>query len=110
MTVHYDEVEGHPANVKTTVKRKISGMVRRDSAVSTYKVGITNDPEVRWAKGYNDDYHEMRVVYSTKTREHIQEMERELIEYYDDSENLVGGGGGISHHGPWYLYVVLAFE
>jgi len=81
----------------------ISAYTRSDR-VSTFKIGITGNPDNR-AAAY--DYDEMVVLYETRSERHARDLEAILVEDYRDyCDNKRRGGAGRLSGPPFYLYVV----
>jgi hypothetical protein len=59
-----------------------------------FKIGITNNPQARFSKGYSD-YDEMIVLYKSSSIESVSQVERDLIAHNQEiAKNVIGGGGG----------------
>lgn len=97
-------------NLKKRIKRYSGKSVK-------FKIGRTNNPENRW-NGYLyaepdewDEMDEMVVLYRTSNRNSINNMERELIQFFLHDEpdprciNDNTGGGPIGEP-PYFLYIV----
>ncbi len=61
--VKFDVETARPSEVATTLRRRISALTRQDR-VRAFKIGITNDPHVRW-KTHKRGYDRMIVVYKS---------------------------------------------
>lgn len=117
MSVYYDYlISGRPDDVLERLTRKI-GAVSRWGAFHQ-KVGITNNPERRWAMGYRSHgWQEMRVLYRSSNRDHTLDLERRLVKRFRENlcfspgyyHNVAPGGEGRPPlTGPFFLYVVTA--
>jgi hypothetical protein len=69
------------------------------------KVGITNDPELRWLQHQQQDprWEDLVVAYETNSREEVRQLEKMITESFR-LENIVMGGGGPDASGRQYLY------
>ncbi len=116
--VEYREITGWPAAVSSRLRRAISQYARR---YPCFKVGVTNNPETRFALYRNAAEYEgglygrMIVLYATSSAENVAAMEKDLVDYFLESPgnrnvNLGGAGPFRSGRPPYYLYVVLMEE
>lgn len=81
----------------------MSGYTRK----SSFKIGITSDPDQRALRYSSDYYNEMIVLYETSSISNVRKLEKELIEYYEGwCDNRIAGGGGNIGPRPYYLYIV----
>lgn len=92
------------------LRNRVSQLVRFDR-VKCFKIGITGDPNSRagWYEADGEAYDEMVVVFQTRSASTVRSLERELVDYYVDSDNAAKGGGGRVLGPPYYLYVVRRF-
>lgn len=105
-SVFYDLSTGKPADAVRLVRRRLSAYTREDK-VARFKIGISNNPERRFATAYGK-YDEMIVLYRSTSIDSVSEMERQLVEHNRElAANRIGGGGGDFGEPPYYLYVVL---
>jgi hypothetical protein len=105
--VHFDVTTGRPAEVASTLRRRVSAYTREDR-VSRFKIGITNNPRGRFSNGYARDYHEMIVLYRSASLDSVSQVERDLIEHNAEiTRNRIAGGGGDYGGAPYYLYLVV---
>ncbi len=105
--VYFDFVTGRPSSVASTLRRRVSAYTR-SNLDRGFKIGITNNPSVRFSNGYADDYDEMVVLYKSSSIDSVSEVERDLIEHNKDiTQNRIAGGGGNYGEAPYYLYIVL---
>ena len=103
MSVSYNFITGRPEDIVSSLRRTVSALTRNGRQ---FKVGITNNPEIRW-KSYQNHYEEMLVVYKSSSLKHVRELESALIDHnWEFGDNLIGGGGGNYGEPPYYLYVV----
>lgn len=103
MSVQYSYYTGSVSNVTTNLKRSLSGLIRNGCR---FKIGITNNPNVRW-NHHKYYYSEMKVVYQTTSLKNVRLIEAILVDYYwEYCENIISGGGGSYGLPPYYLYVV----
>lgn len=104
--VRWNERAGHPDDVISTLKRSVGQLAKN---VGSFKIGRTCDPEARAGARDYAKFDELIVIYETTSAEHVNDVERELIEYYEthyDIGNFRGGGGGPLGHPPYFVYVV----
>mgnify|MGYP004412324869 CR=1 FL=1 len=112
-----NEVEGFltPGLTTGTVRWLGSQFGVTDPLVIRFKFGITNDLKKRAAKyipknGKKFDYDYMEPLYRTTRYSYSQDMERGLIDHFENSPfagNLRKGGAGRKpDSGPYYTYVV----
>lgn len=104
--VTWNERSGHPDDVISTLKRSVAGLAKN---VGSFKIGRTCDPDARARARDYAKFDELIVIYETMSAEHVNDVERELIEYFethDDISNFRGGGGGPLGQPPYYVYVV----
>jgi hypothetical protein len=104
--VSWNERAGHPDDVISTLKRSVGQLTKK---VGSFKIGRTCDPDARASARDYAKYDELIVIYKTTSAEHVNDVERELIEYFethDDIGNFRGGGGGPLGRPPYYVYVV----
>ena len=104
-------ITGRPATIASTSRRKIGALCRYHGY--HHKVGITNNPEVRFLRHAVNGARTMHVLYESSSLDNVRELERVLLAwlpirtatgvYY----NATGGGGGrVPKSGPYYLYVI----
>lgn len=104
--VCYEFTTGVPRRIAGSLRRRVSAYTRQDR-VRAFKIGITTNPERRFRESYAGQYDEMIVVYQTSSRQYVCDVERDLVEHnWALCNNRVGGGGGRSSTGPFYLYIV----
>jgi len=104
--IFYDPMTGKPSAVASTMRRRVSAYTR-DHLVRGFKIGITNNPEARFAR-YATDYDEMVVLYRSSSLDSVSEVERDLIEHNEEiTHNRIAGGGGNYGDPPYFLYIVL---
>lgn len=105
--VSYNYVEGHPDGALPTLRRRVGQYTRN---VGEFKIGRTSTPEARANQpDYADGYDEMIVIYKTNSAAYVNDVERDLIDYFnahDDNRNFRGGGGGPLGRAPYYVYLV----
>lgn len=114
--VCHRSLTGHPSRVRSRLCRKIGALARHGGFHR--KIGITNKPARRWREYYGPNgWHEMHVLYVSRSHSHVCSLERELVRRFDEELmrspgypwNGVGGGGGRRpSYGPYYLYMVRA--
>src|SRR5258708_129782 len=105
--VHFDFETGRPSTVATTLRRRLSAYTRKD-VVGGFKIGITNNPRVRFLKKDYSGYDEMIVLYRSSSLDSVSQVERDLIEHNKAiTKNRIAGGGGNYGDPPYYLYIVL---
>lgn len=105
--VHFDLTTGRPADVESTLRRRVSAYTREDR-VSRFKIGITNSPYGRFSNGYARDYDEMIVLYRSSSLDSVSQVECDLIEHNAEiTRNRIAGGGGDYGEPPYYLYLVI---
>ena len=78
--VHFDLTTGRPADVASTLRRRVSAYTREDR-VGRFKIGITNNPHSRFSNGYARDYDEMIVLYRSSFLDSVSQAECDLIEH-----------------------------
>jgi len=61
--IHFDPMTGTPSAVASAMRRRVSAYTRENLGRG-FKIGITKDPESRFARGYADYYDEMIVLYT----------------------------------------------
>lgn len=108
-SLRYSVITGHPSLISSELKLAVASFTRADRA-ARYKIGITSCPERRHNERHYRRYHEMIVLYRTDEREHIEDVERSLIDHYWEERalaNEIGGGGGRKGQPPYYLYVAV---
>ena len=98
---------GDPDDVISSLRRSVGQLARN---VGKFKIGRTSDPAARAnAREYAEGYDELIVIYSTTSAEFVNDVERDLIDYFEthsDVSNFRGGGGGPLGRPPYYVYVV----
>ena len=88
------------------MRRRVSAYTR-SHLVGGFKIGITNNPEARFAR-YAADYGEMIVLYMSSSLDSVSQVECDLIEHNEEiTHNRIAGGGGNYGDPPYYLYIVL---
>ena len=104
--VEYDYWTGHLREIIPTMNRSIASYT---ALYSRIKIGITNNPEIRFKAHLRDGrWDKMVVKYSTNSVNYINELERVLIDnHWDYITNQVRGGGGPNGQPPYYLYVLI---
>lgn len=102
--IRYKTRRGHPSHVRKALRQVVESYTRKHSV---FKIGRTSTPEARAAQpDYADEYDRMIVIYETMTADHADAVERDLIDYFQESENFRGGGGGPRGKPPYYVYLV----
>jgi hypothetical protein len=105
--VHFDFETGRPSTVATSMRRRVSAYTR-EGVVRGFKIGITNNPSVRFSKKDYSRYDEMIVLYKSTSLESVSQVERDLIEHNEEiTKNRIAGGGGNYGDPPYFLYIVL---
>lgn len=106
MNIRYELETGWPS--QTNLHRRVSAFTRSDRARG-FKIGITNNPEVRsQQQDYRSAYDEMVVIYKTNSIKFVRNLERFLTDYHElNSDNVNRGGGGNYGTRPYYLYIVV---
>lgn len=108
--VHFDLTTGRPADVGSTLRRRVSAFTREDR-VSRFKIGITNNPYARFSNGYSHDYDEMIVLYRSSSLDSVSQVECDLIAHNEEiTRNRIAGGGGDYGEPPYYLYLVIRYR
>ena len=108
--VHFDLMTGRPADVASTLRRRVSAYTR-DDRVNRFKIGITNNPLGRFSNGYAPDYDQMIVVYRSSSLDSVSQVECDLIEHNGYiTRNRIAGGGGDYGEPPYYLYLVIRYK
>lgn len=108
--VHFDLTTGRPADVASTLRRRVSAYTREDR-VGRFKIGITNNPHGRFSNGYVRDYDEMVVLYRSSSLDSVSQVECDLIEHNGEiTKNRIAGGGGNYGEPPYYLYLVIRYR
>jgi hypothetical protein len=106
--VHFDLTTGRPAEVASTLRRRVSAYTR--DRVGRFKIGITNNPSGRFSNGYARDYDEMIVLYRSPSLDSVSQVERDLIEHNEEiTRNRIAGGGNYGEP-PYYLYLVVRYR
>jgi hypothetical protein len=106
MSVYDDSVRGRPEYVLPLVRRKLSAYTRVDK-VSSFKIGITNNPLRRFRQVYAGLYNKMVVLYCSPSINSVSIVEYELIDHnWEFADNVIAGGGGRIGTPPYFLYVV----
>lgn len=111
MSVYYSYLTGNPADVTTPLIKRVSAFTR-NSKVTNFKIGITNDPDRRWRELHKFSYDEMLVLYGSSSINNVSLLETWVIEHNrDHCDNIkAGGAGGIAELPPYYLYVVVKYH
>lgn len=105
--VHFDLETGRPSTVASSLRRRVSAYTRQ-GVVRGFKIGITNNPHVRFFQKDYSGYDEMIVLYRSPSLESVSQVERDLIEHNEEiTKNRIAGGGGNYGNPPYYLYIVL---
>ncbi len=105
--VHFDFETGRPSTVASSLRRRVSAYTRQD-VVRGFKIGITNNPRVRFSKREYSGYDEMIVLYRSSSLDSVSQVERDLIEHNKEiTKNRIAGGGGNYGDPPYYLYIAL---
>ena len=109
---------GWPSEILETLRRSVAQYCRPDYVTKMY-IGKASghDPEAAMKRRYDDfkraqGLNRMIAIYETRSEDHSNEVEEELIDYFQNDEkciNEIGGGGGRPSDGPYY-YVYLALE
>lgn len=108
--VVYSCFTGRPPNIVSCVSRVISACTREDR-VRRFKVGITNNPEIRFQRAYSKLYDKMIVVYRSSSLSNVSDLECDLIEHNRElADNMIGGGGGNYGDPPYFMYVVIKYR
>jgi hypothetical protein len=106
-TVHFDFETGRPSTVVSSLRRRVSAYTR-ENIVRGFKIGITNDPRVRFSKKDYSSYQEMIVLYRSSSHASVKQVERDLIDHNKEiTKNRIAGGGGNVGKPPYYLYIAL---
>ena len=109
MEIKFNNIQsGWPRQVTKNLRDEIYNCTKRQS----FKIGITNNPKRRAKEYRNSDYRLMHILYKTNSIGHARELEKILIKQFRDKwnkrlENSIGGGGGRTSDGMYYLYVVV---
>ena len=107
MEVTWSEKTGWLSQVTTTLKYRISALVKN---ANQYKTGITNNPPARasqYPNQFKEQYDEMIVLHRTGSDKLVRALEKNLVDdYWGYTDNTIGGGGGPSGEPPYYLYIV----
>ena len=106
--VHFDFSTGTPSTVATIVRRRVSAYTRED-VVRGFKIGITNNPRVRFSNGYARLRRNDRGLQKPSL-DSVSQVERDLIEHNKVTKNRIAGGGGNYGDPPYFLYVVLRYN
>lgn len=96
---------------KINLLTRVSRLTRTDK-VSSFKIGITNNPEKRICSyvTHGSRYSEMIVLYKTTSLRYLRQVEKDLISYHANfTSNIIGGGGGRYGAPPYYVYLVREF-
>lgn len=111
MPLEYDYWTGQLNEIIPTLHRAFGQYVKN---VREFKVGLTTDPDNRWASHQADGWGRMVVVYRTTSRDYAVSVEDDLIlrgwsDHIDAvSWNEVRGGGGASWSAAdYYIYLLL---
>jgi hypothetical protein len=108
--VHFDLTTGRPADVASTLRRRVSAYTR-DDRVNRFKIGITSNPLGRFSNGYARDYDQMIVVYRSASLDSVSQVECDLIEHNAEiTRNRIAGGGGDYGEPPYCLYLVVRYK
>jgi hypothetical protein len=102
----YKIIEGHPDDVLPRLRRSVGQLARN---VGEFKIGRTSSPEVRASHHGYAHLDEMLVIYRTLHADHVNIVERDLIDYFSshsDITNFRRGGGGLLGRAPHYVYLV----
>ena len=117
-TVDFDEAflrmkpcTGHYHKAKPKVVDYIDRLT--DQAIGLFWIGKTSGGErgcrARWYDKYEDEgMNRMAIVYRTNDQDYALQMEKYLIDVFeDDVENETGGGGGkkAKHNPPYVVYI-----
>ena len=105
--VHFDFMTGRPSMVAGTLRRRVSAYTRKE-LVRRFKIGITNNPRVRFSNKDYSGYDEMIVLYRSSSLASVSEVECDLIDHNQKiTKNRIAGGGGNYGDPPFYLYIVI---
>jgi hypothetical protein len=105
--VHFDFMTGRPSVVASTLRRRVSAYTRKD-LIRGFKIGIINNPRVRFSKKDYSGYDEMIVLYKSSSLDSVSEVECDLIDHNQEiTKNRIAGGGGNYGDPPFYLYIVI---
>ena len=107
-------ITGWPDAVESRLRRKVGALSRHGAFHK--KIGITNNPAVRWAWHRQHGWRRMEVLYKSSSRDHVCELERRLVERLHLDVALggqhhnarAGGGGRIPASGPYFVYLISA--
>ena len=109
---------GWPSEILETLKRSVAGYCRPDYVTKMY-IGKASGryPEEAMRRRYDrfkrdEGLNRMIAIYETRSEDHSNEVEEELIDHFQNywkCINEIGGGGGRLSDGPYY-YVYLALE
>ena len=117
----YNKVRtGWPSEKLETLKRSVAQYCRRDYDVTKMYIGKASGryPEAAMKQRYDDfkrkkGFNRMIAIYETTSEKNSNEVERELIDHFEDRKkgiiiNKRGGGGGPPSEGPnYYVYLAL---
>ena len=105
-------VRGHPNNIKSTMRRKISGFARWNSKLFIGKTSGEDGLKERFNNKYKQlGFDAIVAIYVTDNEHDADEVETMAIEYANKRwgkkfKNLVGGGGGPEGTGtPKIVYI-----
>jgi len=109
--LEYNYYTGYPKDIICNLKRSITQYANNASCI---KIGITNNPKIRWNRHKRNypNWTKMVVVYETSSINFTRKIEAELIEWTwerEESENYIGGGGGNFAEGYQYVYFLIEY-
>ena len=107
----FSTVSGAIPNIISSLRRTLGQYSR------TYyhlKVGLTNDPSIRWVAHKANGWEAMFVIYHTSSRNNASRAERLLVNHLrnnHDEQSLLhntrkGGGGNYSGSDNHYVYLL----
>ena len=101
----YDYYSGWPKDIISNLAKSI-GMY--GVFYDRVKIGITNNPEIRFRAHRRDGWDRMVVKYMTKSVKHANEIEKYFIERNEWMDNIYKGWSNLGQGEDFYVYILLA--
>jgi predicted GIY-YIG superfamily endonuclease len=76
------------------IKKTLNALIRQVGIKKLY-IGKTGDPSGRFNKHKQNKWKKMIILYQSKSKNYVEEVESILVAYtYEFNKNKTGGGGG----------------
>lgn len=102
--LEYNRITGFPTNVLERLERSLSQYMSR---YATVKVGITGNPQQRFAKYHAEGWKRMVVKYETTSENFVNQMEDHFIKSRPALANTWIGTSHMANASRFFLYFVM---